>query len=170
MTQEYTSDLALFINGSWRSGQGRETLRVLNPALGSGIADLPVATAADLEEALAAAEQGFKEWRMVDVDTRGAILRKAAALIRERAAVMALLLTTEQGPAALLLFEDAQGQRTSLYLRSPGSLYAQMPSGAREDGELQARYWSQAGYNYALVSAAADGRAEQLRNVLDIAL
>lgn len=97
MTQEYTSDLALFINGSWRSGQGRETLRVLNPALGSGIADLPVATAADLEEALAAAEQGFKEWRMVDVDTRGAILRKAAALIRERAAVMALLLTTEQG-------------------------------------------------------------------------
>lgn len=94
---EYTSDLALFINGSWRSGQGRETLRVLNPALGSGIADLPVATAADLEEALAAAEQGFKEWRMVDVDTRGAILRKAAALIRERAAVMALLLTTEQG-------------------------------------------------------------------------
>jgi succinate-semialdehyde dehydrogenase/glutarate-semialdehyde dehydrogenase len=97
MTQEYTSDLALFINGSWRSGQGRETLRVLNPALGSGIADLPVATPADLEEALAAAEQGFKEWRIVDVDTRGAILRKAAALIRERAAVMALLLTTEQG-------------------------------------------------------------------------
>jgi succinate-semialdehyde dehydrogenase/glutarate-semialdehyde dehydrogenase len=97
MTQEYTSDLALFINGSWRSGQGRETLRVLNPALGSGIADLPVATAADLEEALAAAEQGFKEWRMVDVDTRGAILRKAAALIRERAPAIALLLTTEQG-------------------------------------------------------------------------
>jgi succinate-semialdehyde dehydrogenase/glutarate-semialdehyde dehydrogenase len=72
-------------------------LRVLNPALGSGIADLPVATPADLEEALAAAEQGFKEWRMVDVDTRGAILRKAAALIRERAPAMALLLTTEQG-------------------------------------------------------------------------
>ncbi|WP_301750460.1 NAD-dependent succinate-semialdehyde dehydrogenase [uncultured Erythrobacter sp.] len=97
MTQEYTSDLALFINGSWRSGEGRETLRVLNPALGSGIADLPVATPADLEEALAAAEQGFKEWRMVDVDTRGAILRKAAALIRERADTIAVLLTTEQG-------------------------------------------------------------------------
>ena len=97
MTQDYTSDLALFINGSWRSGEGRETLRVLNPALGSGIADLPVATPADLEEALAAAEQGFKEWRMVDADTRGAILRKAAALIRERAPAMAVLLTTEQG-------------------------------------------------------------------------
>lgn len=97
MTQDYTSDLALFINGSWRSGEGRETLRVLNPALGSGIADLPVATPADLEEALAAAEQGFEEWRMVDVDTRAAILRKAAALIRERAPAIAVLLTTEQG-------------------------------------------------------------------------
>ena len=97
MTQEYASDLALFINGHWRSGEGRETLRVLNPAFGSGIADLPVATAADLEEALAAAEQGFSAWRMVDVDTRGAILRKAATLIRERAETIAVLLTTEQG-------------------------------------------------------------------------
>ena len=81
-------------------------------------------------------------------------------------AVGARLLTTEQGPAALLLFEDAQGQRTSLYLRSPGSLYAQMPSGAREDGELQARYWSQAGYNYALVSHRDDPHSAQLQKAL----
>lgn len=97
MTQDYTSDLALFINGSWRSGEGRETLRVLNPALGEAIADLPVATAADLEEALAAAKQGFAAWRAVDVEARGAILRKAADLIRERADTIAVLLTTEQG-------------------------------------------------------------------------
>ena len=79
MIQQYPSELALFINGSWRSGEGRETLVVRNPASGAGIADLPVATPADLEEALAAAEQGFREWRALDVDTRGAILRKAAA-------------------------------------------------------------------------------------------
>ncbi|AOL94075.1 NAD-dependent succinate-semialdehyde dehydrogenase [Porphyrobacter sp. LM 6] len=97
MTQKYTSDLALFINGVWRSGEGRETRPVLNPALGAGIADLPVATAADLEEALAAAEQGFKAWRAVDVDTRAGILRKAADLLRERAETIAVLLTTEQG-------------------------------------------------------------------------
>jgi succinate-semialdehyde dehydrogenase/glutarate-semialdehyde dehydrogenase len=97
MTQQYTSELALFINGSWRSGEGRETLVVRNPASGAGIADLPVATPADLEEALAAAEQGFRAWRAVDVDTRAAILRKAAALLRERAEMIAVLLTTEQG-------------------------------------------------------------------------
>ncbi|MFY8048572.1 MAG: NAD-dependent succinate-semialdehyde dehydrogenase, partial [Erythrobacter sp.] len=97
MTQQYTSELALFIDGSWRSGEGRETLTVRNPASGAGIADLPVATTADLEEALAAAEQGFRAWRAVDVDNRGAILRKAANLLRERAEMIAVLLTTEQG-------------------------------------------------------------------------
>lgn len=97
MTQAYASDLALFINGSWRMGEGRDALAVLNPATGAAIAELPVASAADLEEALAAAQAGFAEWRLVDVDTRGAILRKAAELIRERADRIATLLTTEQG-------------------------------------------------------------------------
>lgn len=97
MTQDYASDLALFINGSWRMGEGREALAVLNPATGAAIADLPVATSADLDEALAAAEAGFAQWRHVDVDTRAGILRKAADLIRERAETIAVLLTTEQG-------------------------------------------------------------------------
>jgi succinate-semialdehyde dehydrogenase/glutarate-semialdehyde dehydrogenase len=97
MTQHYTSELALFINGSWRSGEGRETLAVLNPVHGGAIADLPVATPADLEEALAAAGEGFRAWRSVDVDTRAGILRKAASLMRERAETIAVLLTTEQG-------------------------------------------------------------------------
>lgn len=97
MTQDYTSDLSLFINGSWRSGEGRDGLAVLNPATGANIADLPVATEADLEEALAAAQQGFQQWRACDVETRAAILRKAADLIRERADTIATLLTTEQG-------------------------------------------------------------------------
>ncbi|MDD0973447.1 anti-sigma factor family protein [Pseudomonas fontis] len=84
--------------------------------------------------------------------------------------VGARLLSNEQGPAALLVFEDAKGERVSLFLRSPGEHYARMPRGERVDGTLQARYWSRGDYNYALVSDAADGRAAQLRNVLDIAL
>jgi succinate-semialdehyde dehydrogenase / glutarate-semialdehyde dehydrogenase len=93
----YTSDLALFINGSWRMGEGRDAMPVLDPATGGAIADLPAATEADLAEALAAAEQGFAQWRTVDVEARGAILRKAASLLRERADAIAALLTTEQG-------------------------------------------------------------------------
>lgn len=85
-------------------------------------------------------------------------------------AVGARLLTTEQGPAALLLFEDAQGQRISLYLRSPGSLYANMASGARQEGELLASYWSQAGYNYALVSQTGNPHAAPLQKALSLSL
>lgn len=97
MTQDYNADLALFIDGSWRTGEGRDSFPVLNPATGKTIADLPMATEADLQEALAAAQKGFVEWRAKDVDSRGAILRKAAALIRERAETIGTLMTIEQG-------------------------------------------------------------------------
>ncbi|WP_342247200.1 anti-sigma factor family protein [Pseudomonas sp. OTU5201] len=75
-------------------------------------------------------------------------------------------LVTEQGAAALLLFEDGQGQRVSLYLRAPGSLYPSMQKGQRRDGELEARYWSRDGYNYALVSREGDPRGEVLGRAL----
>ncbi|MCY1528314.1 hypothetical protein D9M68_634150 [compost metagenome] len=75
-------------------------------------------------------------------------------------------LVTEQGAAALMLFEDSEGQRVSLYLRAPGSLYPRMRSGQRRDGELQARYWSRDGYNYALVSRDGDPRSEVLGRAL----
>jgi succinate-semialdehyde dehydrogenase / glutarate-semialdehyde dehydrogenase len=97
MTMSYASDLALFIAGSWRAGEGRGSLDVLNPATGNPITGLPVASPADLEEALAAAERGFSEWRATDVEQRCAILRKAADLIRERTERIATLLTIEQG-------------------------------------------------------------------------
>ncbi|WP_409321811.1 anti-sigma factor family protein, partial [Pseudomonas monteilii] len=42
--------------------------------------------------------------------------------------VGARLLSNEQGPAALLVFEDGKGQRISLFLRSPGGLYSRTPS------------------------------------------
>jgi succinate-semialdehyde dehydrogenase/glutarate-semialdehyde dehydrogenase len=97
MTQTYDAELKLFINGSWRTGEGRDAHAVLNPATGNAIAELPLASAADLDEALDASAKGFAAWRQMDVEARGAILRKAASLIRERTEHIALLLTTEQG-------------------------------------------------------------------------
>ncbi len=78
------------------------------------------------------------------------------------------LLTNEQGAAAILLFEDVGGQRISLYLRSPGSLYAEMPAGSRRDGELEARYWSRDGYNYALVAPNDDPRSEVVQRAFSL--
>ena len=97
MTVTYDADLKLFINGAWRSGEGRDCHAVVNPATGAAIAELPLATAADLDEALAASQMAFGIWRATDVDARGAILHKAADLLRARADSVAVLLTMEQG-------------------------------------------------------------------------
>ena len=71
----YDADLKLFIDGSWRSGEDRERFAVVNPADAKPIAELPLATDADLDEALAAAERAFPLWRATDVEKRGTILR-----------------------------------------------------------------------------------------------
>jgi len=97
MTATYDADLQLFINGAWRSGEGRDERPVYNPATAGTIAELPVATAADLDEALAAADRGWPVWRAKTPDERAALMHKAAGIIRERVDHIATLLTLEQG-------------------------------------------------------------------------
>ncbi|GAA4001602.1 NAD-dependent succinate-semialdehyde dehydrogenase [Sphingomonas humi] len=92
----YETELKLFIDGAWRSGEG-DTAPVINPATGDTIAELPLASTANLDEALAAADRAWPAWRATDVEARGAILRKAAALLRERSEQIGRLLTQEQG-------------------------------------------------------------------------
>src|SRR6185503_20132200 len=93
----YEADLKLFIDGSWRAGEDRDHFTVINPVTGGGIAELPLATKADVEEALAASARAWPDWRNTDADKRGAILHKAADLLRERADHVARILTQEQG-------------------------------------------------------------------------
>ena len=93
----YETDLKLFIDGVWKSGEGREAHTVVNPVDASPIAEVPYATKADVDEALAAAERTWPEWRSTDVEKRGAILHKTAKLLRERADQIAGTMTQEQG-------------------------------------------------------------------------
>ena len=87
----------LFIAGEWRGASDGGKIPVVNPATGQTIADLPVATHADLDQALAAADMGFKTWRAVSAYDRCKILRAAAQLMRERAPQIGAITTTEQG-------------------------------------------------------------------------
>jgi succinate-semialdehyde dehydrogenase/glutarate-semialdehyde dehydrogenase len=93
----YEADLKLFINGSWRTGEGRDSFAVVNPVTGSEIAELPLATEADLDEALETAKRTYPEWRATEVDKRSAILHKTAKLLKERADEIARTMTQEQG-------------------------------------------------------------------------
>ncbi len=97
MTDTYDTELGLFVGGSWRLGEGRDTQAVVDPSTGATIAEVPLASAADLDEALATSERAFAVWRATDADTRSAILRRAAGLMRERTEAIATLLTREQG-------------------------------------------------------------------------
>src|SRR5690606_29193176 len=54
-------DLQLYINGKWR--RTASDMPVLNPATEEEIGRLPVAETSDLDDALEAAEKGFRIWR-----------------------------------------------------------------------------------------------------------
>ncbi|MGY2341319.1 anti-sigma factor family protein [Pseudomonas sp. SDO5532_S415] len=73
------------------------------------------------------------------------------------------LLSTEQGPAAMVVYEDQGGHKISFYVRPPGPKNFLLPRGSRSDGGLQAEYWSGGGYNYAMVSPADAPAARMLR-------
>ncbi|HVB69568.1 MAG TPA: NAD-dependent succinate-semialdehyde dehydrogenase [Acetobacteraceae bacterium] len=90
-------DTKLFIDGSWTAGAAGRTLPVVNPASGEAIGTVAHAERADLDRALEAAQRGFRTWRKVSAFDRSKLLRKAADLLRERAAAIAPLLTQEQG-------------------------------------------------------------------------
>jgi succinate-semialdehyde dehydrogenase / glutarate-semialdehyde dehydrogenase len=90
-------DTQLFIAGTWRDASEGRTLAVQNPATGQEIGRVAHAGRADLDAAVAAADAGFKIWRDYTPAQRSMIMRKAAALMRERAVEIAELLTTEQG-------------------------------------------------------------------------
>lgn len=102
----YDIELGLYINGQWRTGEGRRTIPVVNPATEEVLAQLPMATEQDIEDALISAQAGFEIWRNVSAWDRQVVLNRAADLIAERRETLAHVLTLENGkPLA-----DARGE------------------------------------------------------------
>lgn len=97
MPQTPYPDTRLLIANEWCDAQGGKTIDVLNPATGKVIGRLAHAGIPDLDHALAAAQRGFEAWRKVPANERATTMRRAAALVRERADDIARLLTQEEG-------------------------------------------------------------------------
>ncbi len=91
------ADVSLFIDGAWGPAAAGRVLTVLNPATSEPLGTVAHAERADLDRALEAAERGFAVWRKISAYERSKIMRKAAGLIRERADMIARLMTQEQG-------------------------------------------------------------------------
>ncbi|TNC13499.1 NAD-dependent succinate-semialdehyde dehydrogenase [Methylobacterium terricola] len=114
-------DVKLHIAGEWRAGSAGQTLPILNPATGETLSQLAVATRQDLDQALEAADRGFRAWRKVSAFERSKVLRKAANLMRERADAIARIMTLEQGkPLAEAKMEVLGGADTMDWFAEEG--------------------------------------------------
>jgi succinate-semialdehyde dehydrogenase/glutarate-semialdehyde dehydrogenase len=89
--------LRMYVDGEWLGAAGRRVHRVVNPANGETLGDLPLAEAADLDRAAEAAGRGFRRWRATPAQERGRVLREAARLLRERGEEIARSATREEG-------------------------------------------------------------------------
>ncbi|WP_299150901.1 NAD-dependent succinate-semialdehyde dehydrogenase [uncultured Tateyamaria sp.] len=101
-------ELKLFIAGKWRTT--RRDMAVVNPATEQEIGRLPCADISDLDDALAAAQEGFRIWAATSPRARGDTILRAAALMRERQEEIAQSITLEHGkPLAQARLEVIRG-------------------------------------------------------------
>lgn len=89
--------LELLIAGEFRGGSEGKTEPVINPATEEVLGEVPHASTADLDSALAASVDGFKVWRAKTPIQRQAVMEKAARLMEDRIDAIARTLTMEMG-------------------------------------------------------------------------
>ncbi len=93
-----------FINGRPADGSGPEQ-QVVNPATGEVIAAYPEATPADVETAVAAAAEAFREWSRASPADRSDAMHRVAAILRERSGRIAADETAQTGKPIRLATE-----------------------------------------------------------------
>ncbi len=86
----------MFIGGAWVAGDGSR-IPVINPARLETIGSVPAATAEEVVRALEAAKAAFPAWSKRPPAERAAILKRAGAIIAERARDLGRQMTAEQG-------------------------------------------------------------------------
>jgi succinate-semialdehyde dehydrogenase len=86
-----------YIDGQWCEATNGMTWEVINPATEAVIATVPFGNADDARLALEAAKRAQPGWAAKTAYERGAILKKAAELLRDRADDLARILTSEAG-------------------------------------------------------------------------
>jgi 1-pyrroline dehydrogenase len=80
-----------FVGGEWVDASGGETMEVLNPATGETIAEVPRASAEDVDRAVQAAKKALPEWLETTPAERAELLLGLAGLIDEHADELAEL-------------------------------------------------------------------------------
>src|SRR5919106_6947534 len=87
----------LFIGGEYVESSSDRVIEVENPATEEVLAEVPDASADDVDQAVEAARAAQRDWRKVDALERATLLHECAARLDEAGDELALLLTREGG-------------------------------------------------------------------------
>lgn len=98
-------NVPLLINGEFVTSSSSEFIDVTNPANGEVIAKTPVATEAEMEQAIASAKEAFETWKKVPVTERSRVMMRYQALLKDNIDDIAKILSQETGKT----FADAKG-------------------------------------------------------------
>jgi 1-pyrroline dehydrogenase len=97
----------MFVGGQWMDATGGETQNVVNPATGEVMAEVPKATEADVERAVAAARKAFETWGETTPRERSELLLKLADALIEHGDEFGDLESENVGkPRALFMSEE----------------------------------------------------------------
>jgi len=95
----------LLINGQLLESKTTEWHDVVNPATQEVLAQVPFATDAEIDAAVAAAKEAYKTWKNTPLAARARVMLKLQALVREHMSRIAKTLSAEQGKTVA----DAEG-------------------------------------------------------------
>ena len=98
----------LLINGEFTASQSGQRQPIVNPATQEVLAQVPFATRAEVDAAVAAAKEAFNTWKTTPLAARMRVMLRFQALIREHLPRIAAVLTAEQGKT----LADAEGDVT----------------------------------------------------------
>jgi aldehyde dehydrogenase (NAD+) len=106
-----------FINGRWCDAIDGETFENRNPADRDDLIGIfPKSNKKDVDEAVKAAREAFKEWRLVPAPQRGQIMKKVGDLMVQRKEEIAREMTREMGKVFTETMGDTQeGIDTAYY-------------------------------------------------------
>ena len=105
MSNSQVKKVPLYINGQWTESTTTEWIDVLNPATQEVLAQVPCATADEMQAAIDSAAAAFKTWKEVPVPERARIMMRYGNLLKEHQEELAGIICEELGKT----HEDAMG-------------------------------------------------------------
>lgn len=98
-------NIPLFIDGEFKTSSSKQHIDLTNPASNKVIGQVPCATDAEMQAAIASAKSAFNDWREVPVSERARVMMRYQHLLKENHDEVAEILSQETGKT----FADAKG-------------------------------------------------------------